>query len=105
MLKQTGLKPLPPPDDANVLGDVDEVDVLADVDHPSEEPAAPASPVVAGLCNRCGNRPAKVVDVKQSVLSDHQQGWGITVYRWSNGVRAASHRWRCPRHIWPDPLR
>ena len=49
------------PDDADVLGDVDEVDVLGDVDrddvdHPSEEPAAPASPVAPGLCNKCGTR-------------------------------------------------
>ena len=56
MLKQKGGEAIAARNDADALGDVDEVDVFGDVDHPSEEPVAPASPVAAGLCKGCGAR-------------------------------------------------
>ena len=60
MLKQKGLRPLPPAMMPTGLGDVDEVDVFGDVDHSSEEPVAPASPVAARYCQNSDGLPSAV---------------------------------------------
>ena len=97
MLKQKGLRPFPPAMNADGLGDVDEVDVFGDVDHSSEEPVAPASPVATRDCQNSDGLPSAVPVV--GAVQEVPGCWQAGFQRYSVGSRDGNGASR-PRNPW-----